>query len=66
MQTVKIIIGAIIGLFALITMIQMAGEESGAGLAGAFTGFLLIGGLAGWLIFSGVKGNQKRRKNEKE
>jgi hypothetical protein len=60
MQTAKIIIGAIIGFFALITMVQIAGEERGAGLAGAFTGFLLFGGLAGWLIYSGVKGNQKK------
>lgn len=60
MQTAKIIIGGIIGFSALITMVQMAGEESGAGLAGAFTGFLLIGGLAGWLIYSGVKGSQKK------
>jgi hypothetical protein len=60
MQTVKIIFGAIIGFFALITMVQMANEESGAGLAGAFLGFLIIGGLAGLLIYNGVKGNQKK------
>lgn len=63
MQTAKIIIGAIIGFFALTTMIKMAGEESGAGLVGAFTGFVIIGGLAGWLIYSGVKGNQKKNEN---
>jgi len=55
----KIIIGVIIGFFALMTMVQMAGEESGAGLMGAFIGFLIIGGLACWLIFSGLKDNQK-------
>lgn len=60
MQTAKIISGVIIVFFALKTMVQMAGEVSGAGLAGAFTGFLLIGGLGGWLIYSGVKGNQKK------
>ncbi len=64
MQTAKIIIGIIIGFFALITLVQMAGEESGAGLGGVFTGFILIGGLAGWLIYSGVKGNEKKKKNE--
>lgn len=59
MNTVKIIVGAVLGFFSLITMVQMAGEERGAGLAGAFTGFLVFGGLAAWLISSGIKGNQK-------
>ena len=63
MQTAKIIIGAILGLFALKTMVQMAKEESGAGLVGAFIGFLIIGGIAGLLIYSGMKGLEK--KNEK-
>ncbi len=60
MQTIKIILGAIIGFFALTTFVQMTGEESGAGLTGAFTGFLIIGLFAGWLIYSGVKGNERK------
>ena len=46
MQIAKIIIGIIIGFFALFTIVQMAGEETGSGLGGAFTGFIIIGGLA--------------------
>ncbi len=65
MQIAKIISGSIIGLFSLFTMIQMAGEESGAGLIGAFIGFLLIGGLAVWLIYSGIKGKNKYGENPK-
>ena len=64
MQTFKIILGVIIGFATLKTMIEMIGEESGAGLAGAFTGFLILGGLAGWLIYSGITGGEK--KNEKK
>lgn len=59
MQTVKIIIGVILGFFSLKTILQMTGEMNGAGLAGAFVGFLIFGGLSGWLIYSGIKGNQK-------
>jgi flagellar motor component MotA len=61
MQIAKIIIGAIIGLIGLFTMIQIAGEESGAGLAGAFIGVLLLGILAGWLIYSGIKETKKNK-----
>lgn len=60
MQTLKIIIGIILGIVTLNVMITMAGEESGAGLGGAVTGFIIIGGLSGWLIYSGVKGIQKK------
>lgn len=55
MQTFKVILGLILGVAAIVTMVQMAGEEKGAGLAGAFTGFLILGGIAGWLIYSGTK-----------
>lgn len=58
MNTVKIVIGVILGLSGTITFTQMMGEESGAGLGGAFFGFLILGGIAALLIYSGVKGNQ--------
>lgn len=60
MQTVKIIIGVILGIAVLNVMISTLSTESGAGLAGAFTGFILIGGLSGWLIYSGIKGNRQK------
>lgn len=60
MQTLKIIIGVILAIAVTNVMITTAGEEKGAGLAGAFTGFILIGGLAGWLIYSGIQGNNKK------
>ena len=59
MQVLKIILGIIIGIAALITMVEAFGEERGAGLGGAFIGFLLIGGLAFWLIKSGMEGMNK-------
>jgi hypothetical protein len=59
MQIIKIIIGIFIGICAIKVMVQMASEESGAGLLGAVIGFLIIGGLAGWLIYSGINGRKK-------
>ncbi|AEK22703.1 hypothetical protein [Capnocytophaga canimorsus] len=47
MQTVKIIIGGIIGFFSFMTTIEMTGEARGAELAGVFTAFLVIGGVSG-------------------
>jgi|GEM_PF-2575999 len=55
MKTLKIIIGAILGIASLVTIIQVASEESGAGLLGASIGFILLGGLSVWLIYSGIK-----------
>jgi hypothetical protein len=55
MKTFKIIIGAILGIASLVTIVQVAGEESGASLFGAFIGFVLLGGLSVWLIYSGLK-----------
>jgi len=55
MKTLKIIVGAILGIASLETIIQVAGEENGAGLFGAFIGFILLGGLSVWLIYSGLK-----------
>jgi hypothetical protein len=60
MKTLKVIIGAILGFCAIKVMVEMASEESGAELFGAFIGFLLIGGLAGWLIYSGLKSTKKK------
>ena len=55
MRILKIIVGAILGIASLATVIQVAGEESGAGLFGALIGFILLGGLSVWLIYSGLK-----------
>ena len=60
MNILKIIAGAILGFFSFITIVQMAGEERGAGLAGALTGFLIFAAIATWLIYSGVKGNKEK------
>lgn len=60
MQTLKIIFGIILAIAAINVMITMAGEEQGAGLAGAVTGFLILGGIAGWLIYSGIQSNSKK------
>jgi hypothetical protein len=57
MRTFKIIIGIVLGLFSLITIVQVAGEESGAGLAGAITGFIIFEGIAIWLIYSATNKN---------
>ncbi|AEK22701.1 hypothetical protein [Capnocytophaga canimorsus] len=46
MQTVKVIIGGIIGFFSFMTTIEMAGEARGAELAGVFTTFLVIGEIS--------------------
>lgn len=59
MNTFKIIIGIILIIAAINVLITMAGDERGAGLAGAFTGFIIVGGLGGWSIYSGSKGNKK-------
>ena len=59
MQAFKVILGLILGIAAIGTMIQMAGEEQGAGLGGAVTGFLLLGGISVWLIYSGTKSKKK-------
>lgn len=59
MNTFKIIIGVILAIASINVIITMAGEEQGAGLAGAFTAFIALGGLAGWLIYSGIQGSRK-------
>lgn len=61
MQTLKIILGAILGITGFSVFIEMVGEESGAGLFGAFTGFLIMEVIAGLLIYSGIKGNEKKK-----
>jgi hypothetical protein len=62
MSTIKIIAGIIIGFFSFVTLIQMVGEERGAGLVGVFIGFLLVAGFSVWLINSGLNGNKKRNR----
>jgi hypothetical protein len=62
MSTIKIISGIIIGFFAFVTLIQMVGEERGAGLVGGFIAFLLVAGFSIWLINSGLNGNIKRNR----
>jgi len=64
MKAVKIIVGLVIGIFSLVTFIQMAGQESGAGLNGAFFAFLIFGGLSAWLIYSGLKSNDTSNGNK--
>jgi len=59
MKTFKVIIGIILAIASLNVMITMAGEEQGAGLAGAVTAFIILGGIASWLIYSGMQGNSK-------
>ena len=61
MQTFKIILGIVLAIAAINVMSTMAGEEQGAGLAGAFTGFLILGGIALWLIYTGIQGNSKKQ-----
>ncbi|WP_164879130.1 hypothetical protein [Flavobacterium cerinum] len=54
MKTFKIISGAILAIVAINVMITMAGEEQGAGLAGAVTGFIIIGSISAYLLYSGL------------
>lgn len=55
MKIIKNIIGVILILFGTITIVQMSGQESGAGLFGAFAGYLILLAISIWLLYSANK-----------
>lgn len=60
MNTIKIIIGAIVGISGFYALIEVIGEAtSSAEMGGAITAFIVLGGIAGWLVYSGIKGYEK-------
>lgn len=61
MKQFKTILGIILILFGTITIIQMASEERGAGLFGAFTGYIIILGISIWLLYSANKKDNENK-----
>lgn len=55
MKNFKIIFSVLLFLFGTITIFQIAQNEHGAGLFGAFTGYAIVIGIAAGLMYSALK-----------